>query len=233
MKRALARRCHRHCVRMRRIGVVLVVFVCVVGLLFLSFFRCRPIMTAFAESQAVWTATKIANQTAAQVLQEYADLCVDTIDVTYDGEQKVSSVRTNTAVVNTVRTALTNNVIAEMERFSSLSVAIPMGTLTGWDWFSGFGPLLTFPISFTATVVSGVSSTLVAEGINQSLYQVLIHLQISLYVVSPMGRSTVGAQVSYPITETVLLGKVPDNLTEVYGDDQSLLGKIFDYGTTQ
>ena len=52
-------------------------------------------------------------------------------------------------------------------------------------------------------------------------------------MVSPAGRSTVGARVSYPMAETVLLGEVPDNLTEVYGDDQSVLGQIFDYGTSQ
>ena len=46
-----------------------------------------------------------------------------------------------------------------------------------------------------------------------------------------MGRSTVSTRVTYPMAETVLLGEVPDNLTEVYGDDQSLLGQIFDYGT--
>lgn len=190
-------------------------------------------MTAFAESQAVWEATKIANRTAAQVLLEYADICANTIAVTYDGEQRVSSVQTDTAAVNAVRTAMTDRAIVAMEQFSSLSVALPLGTLTGWDWFSGFGPLLTFPISFTATVLSDVSSALVVEGINQTAYRVLVHLEISLYVVSPAGRSSVGAQVSYPMAETVLMGEVPDNLTEVYGDDQSLLGKIFDYGTAQ
>ena len=106
-----------------------------------------------------------------------------------------------------------------------------MGTLSGWHWLSGFGPLLTFPISFTATVISDVSSVLEAAGINQSIYRVLVHLEISIYVVSPGGRSTVGANVAYPMAEAVLLGEVPDNLTEVYGDDQSLMGQIFDYGT--
>ena len=217
----------------RRVSVVLIVVLCVLGLIGLMFLRCRPVMTAFAESQAVWAATKIANQVAADVLQEYAESCADTIIVSYDGSQKLSSVRTDTAAVNTVRTQMTERVITAMEQFSSLSVALPMGTLTGWDWFSGFGPLLTFPVSFTATVWSDVSSSLVAEGINQSIYQVLIHLEISLYVVSPAGRSTVGTRVSYPMAETVLLGEVPDNLTEVYGDDQSVLGQIFDYGTSQ
>lgn len=190
-------------------------------------------MTVFAESQAVWEATKIANRTAAQVLQEYAKLCANTIEVTYADGQRIASVRTDTAAINTVRTAMTEASMTAMEQFASLTVAIPMGTLTGWHWFSGLGPLLRFPISFTATVLSDVSSTLEAVGINQSTYRVLIHLEISLYVVSPGGRSAVSARVSYPMAEAVLLGEVPDNLTEVYGDDQSLLGQIFDYGTTQ
>ena len=86
-------------------------------------------------------------------------------------------------------------------------------------------------MSFTSTVLSDVSSALESTGINQSIYRVLVHLEISLYVVTPGGRSSVGAQLSYPVTEAVILGEVPDNLTEVYGDDQTLLGKIFDYGT--
>lgn len=212
---------------------MLLVFVCIIGLLALSFFRCRPVMITFAESQAVWTATKIANQTVAQVLQDYAKACADAIVVIYDSGQKVSAVHTNTAVVNLVRTAITDRTITAMEQFSSLSVSLPIGSLLGWDWVSGFGPMITFPVSFTATILSDVSSALVAEGINQSMYRVLVHLEISLYVVTPGGRSTVGAKMSYPIAETVLLGEVPDNLTEVYGDDQSLLGQIFDYGTTQ
>lgn len=190
-------------------------------------------MMTFAESQAVWTATKIANQTVAQVLQDYAEACAGAIVVVYDDGQKVSAVHTNTSVVNLVRTAITDRTITAMEQFSSLSVSLPIGSLLGWDWVSGFGPMITFPVSFTATVLSDVSSALVAEGINQSMYRVLVHLEISLYVVTPGGRSTVGTQMSYPMAETVLLGEVPDNLTEVYGDDQSLLGQIFDYGTTQ
>ncbi len=219
--------------RRKRMVMVAIALACIVGLLGIAFVRCRPVMTTFAESQAVWTATKMANSTVAEVLQEYAETCKDTIVVTYDGEQKISSVYTDTSAINRIRTAITERTISAMEEFSSLSVSLPMGTLMGWDWLSGFGPLITFPISYTATIVSDVSSALAAEGINQSLYRVLVHLEISLYVVSPVGRSTVSARMSYPMAEMVLLGEVPDNLTEVYGDDQSLLGQIFDYGTTQ
>ena len=230
MKRVFVWRVRR---RRKRLATVLISLVCAFGLFGTAFLRCRPVMTAFAESQAVWEATKIANQTVAQVLNEYADICANAVNVTCDGAQKVSSVYIDTSVVNMVRTAITDRTIVAMEQFSLLYVSLPAGTLLGWDWVSGFGPLMTFPISFTATVLSDTTSTLVAEGINQSIYRVLIHLEIQLYVVSPAGRSTVGARASYPMAEVVLLGEVPDNLTEVYGDDQTLLGQIFDYGTTQ
>lgn len=190
-------------------------------------------MLAFAESHAVWIATKIANQTAEQVLTENGELCREIIDITYDDQQKVSAIQTHSSTVNMVRTTMTDQAISAMEAISSLSVSIPLGTLTGWHWISGWGPLVTFPISFTSTVVSRVTSSLVAAGINQSAYRIAIELEIALYVVSPAGRTTVSAGVSYPMAEAILLGEVPDNLTEVYGDDQSLLGQIFDYGTTQ
>ena len=230
VKRVFAWRCRRW---RKLLYVLVLVFVCIVGVLGHTFFRCRPIMTAFAESQAVWIATKTVNHTVAQVLLDYAEICENVIAVTYNGDQKVAAVNTNTLTANKVRTAITDRTISAIEEISALTVALPMGTLMGWDWLSGLGPQITFPISFTATVMSDVTSTLIAEGINQSLYRVLVHLKIDLYVVSPAGRSTVGAHVSYPMAETVLLGEVPDNLTEVYGDDQSLLGQIFDYGTHQ
>ena len=218
--------------RRRRLQVftaILLIFVLLVS----AFFKCRPILTTFAESQAVWTATKIANSTVAAVLEQYADVCQNMIKVTYTETAQLSSVIPNTASVNEVRTAITDRAMSEMEKFTSLSVSVPIGTLLGADWLSGWGPLMTFPISFTAAVLSDVSSSLEAVGMNQSTYRVLVHLDIHLYVVTPGGRSTVGAQVSYPMAEAVLLGEVPDNLTEVYGDDQTLLGKIFDYGTAE
>lgn len=211
--------------------LVVLVVVCILVALF---FRCRPVLTAFAESQAVWNVTRTANTVVAEVLEEYAAVCRDMVAVTYTQDQRLAAVMPDTIAVNTVRTAITHRAMDEMAQYrSSLSVGIPLGTLLGADWLSGLGPLITFPMSCTATVLSEVTSTFEAVGMNQSLYTVLLHLDISLYLVTPGGRTSVGTQIAYPMVETVVLGEVPDNLTEVYGDDQSLLGRIFDYGTTE
>lgn len=217
----------------RRRVLICVAFLVALLLLCNLLLKCRPVLTAFAESEAVWIATRLANETVALVLSEYNQLCSSMIQVNYTQSGLLSSVIPDSASINTLRTAITDAAMTRLEGLESLSVSIPTGTLLGPNWLSGWGPMISFPISFSATLLSDVSSTLEAVGMNQSTYRVLIHLDISLYVVSPGGRSSVGTQLSYPMAEAVLLGEVPDNLTEVYGDDQSLLGKIFDYGTAE
>lgn len=199
----------------------------------IAYFRFRPVLTDFAKSEALWIATRVANQAVEKTLLDNAAVCDSMVAVTYTDDRRVSSVVPDTQVINQVRTAITTATMDAMERHKSLSVSIPLGTLIGAEWLSGWGPLITFPISCTATVLSDVSTSLEAAAINQSVFTLHIKMDVQLLIVTPGGRTTVGAQVSYPMGQTVLLGEVPDNLTEVYGDDQTLLGQIFDYGTME
>lgn len=217
----------------RRKGLwrAIVTLLAVCGLLLAALLRCRPVITAFAESQASWMVTDIANETMASVLEEQAELCRSLITVSYNEEKILSSVITDTASINTIRTTATHRIIEKMEGLSTISVGIPVGTLVGFDWLSGWGPLVPFTMSVTCSIVSGVSTDIEAIGINQSNYRVLLDLDINVYVVTPGGRSSVTVDFSYPMAQAVLLGDVPDNLTEVNGDDQDTIGKIFDYGT--
>ena len=219
--------------RFKRRWRMAVIGLSVFSLLILSLIRCRPVVTAFAESQAMWSATDIANRTVASVLEEQASLCRSVITASYNDQQVLSSIFTDTAAVNSIRTTVTDRIISQMESMQTISVGIPLGTLMGLDWLSGWGPLVPFRMSVTCGVLSGVSTSVEAVGMNQSNYRVLLDIHINLYVVTPGGRSSVAVDVSYPMAEAMLLGEVPDNLTEVYGDDQTLLGKIFDYGTAE
>ncbi len=218
--------------RYRRLRMWLVVLTALVAAMTGLFFRCRPVLTAFAESRAKLLATTTANAVVAEVLEENADLCRQAVQVDYDDQQKVASVFTDTASVNVLRTAATRQIIAEMGAVDTIAVGVPIGTLFGPRWLSGWGPAVTFPMSVSCTVVSSVTSRLEAAGMNQTHYRVMLNMTIQTYVVTPGGRSSVAVEVTYPMTEAVLLGEVPDNLTEVYGDDQTVLGKIFDYGTS-
>jgi sporulation protein YunB len=165
------------------------------------------------------------------VLEGKSELCRNLIAVAYNDEDMLSQVTVDSAGINIIKTAVSVAVMDALESTTSVSVGIPLGTFLGLDWLSGWGPIITVPMSAAQSVFTSISSTLEERGINQSAYRVNIHINVNLWIVTPAGYASVTVESDYPVTEMVLFGKVPNNLTEVYGDSQDTIGEIFDYGT--
>lgn len=230
MRRGLHR--HRRRAVSRRVRV-LALLLALVALTVPLILRIHTTVIAFAEMRAQRIAELQANNTVAAVLETHAPLCSSMVKVTYNDQQMLTSVMADASSVNTIKTAVASTLTERFGSMSSLSADIPLGTLMGPEWLSGMGPLVRFPISVSASVMTTVSSSLEAVGMNQSAYKVLLNVHIVMGIIVPDGRTSVVVDSSFPMAEAVLLGEVPDTLTEVYGDDQTLLGKIFDYGTTE
>ena len=193
--------------------------------------HCRGVVYEFAKSNAAWTAEKTTNDTASRVLAEKADVCRELIAVAYNNDAVVSNVIVDTGGINVIKTAVSVAVMDALESATSVTVGIPLGTFLGLDWMSGWGPIISVPMSATKSVFTSISSSLTDVGINQSSYRVNIHVTVNLWIVTPAGYARVSVENDFPVAEAVLLGEVPDNLTEVYGDSQDTIGEIFDYGT--
>lgn len=193
--------------------------------------HCRKVVYEYAKSNAAWTAEKATNETVARVIEEKKALYSDLIRISYNDEQIVSNVLVDSAGITELKTAASVAVMDALSNATSVTVHIPLGTFLGFDWLSGWGPMITVPMSATQSVFTSISSTLDDVGINQSTYRVNIHVRVNLWIVTPAGYASVTVENDFPVTEMVLLGKVPDNLTEVYGDSQDTIGEIFDYGT--
>ncbi len=193
--------------------------------------RCRTVVYEYAKSSAAWTAEKTTNETVSRVLEEKSTLCRSLVSVAYNDEQVLSHVTVDSAGVNTIKTAVSVAVMDALENATSVTVGIPLGTFLGLDWLSGWGPIISVPMSATQSVFTSISSSLADVGINQSTYRVNIRVRVDLWIVTPAGYASVTVENDFPAAEMVLLGKVPDNLTEVFGDSQDTIGEIFDYGT--
>ena len=218
-------------VRIRPWQRVLMVFLGLAVLAGVCFVRCRTVVYEYAKSNAAWMAEKTTNETVSRVLEGKSELCRNLIAVAYNDEDILSQVTVDSAGINIIKTAVSVAVMDALESTTSVSVGIPLGTFLGLDWLSGWGPIITVPMSAAQSVFTSISSTLEERGINQSAYRVNIHINVNLWIVTPAGYASVTVENDYPVTEMVLLGKVPNNLTEVYGDSQDTVGEIFDYGT--
>lgn len=195
------------------------------------FIHCRTVVYEYAKSNAAWTAEKTTNEIVARVIEEKKAVCRELITVSYNDEQIVSNVLVDSAGITEIKTAVSVAVMDALSDATSVSVGIPLGTFLGLDWLSGWGPMISVPMSATKSVFTSITSSLDDVGINQSTYRVNIRVRVNLWIVTPAGYASVTVESDFPVAEMVLLGKVPDNLTEVYGDSQDTIGEIFDYGT--
>ncbi len=210
---------------------VLAVLLGLLVMLGVCFVHCRVVVYEYAKSNAAWMGEKTTNEVVSRVIEEKNELCRSLISVAYNDEQILSNVVVDSAGITEIKTAASVAVMEALENATSVTVDIPLGTFLGLDWLSGWGPMITVPMSATQSVFTSISSSLVEVGINQSAYRVNIRVQVNLWIVTPAGYASVTVENDFPVAETVLLGKVPNNLTEVYGDDQDTIGEIFDYGT--
>ncbi len=224
-------RMHGHQRRFRPWQRLLAVVVCLSMVLTVCFFRCRTAVYQFAKSQAAWVAEKATNETVAQVLIQHTDLCRNLISVSYNNDNILSGVVLDSAGLNTIKTAAAVAIMDALEDFHTVTVKMPLATLFRADWMSGLGPRIPVRLSLTGSVFTTITSSLEEVGMNQSSYRVNIHVKISLWIVTPAGYADVAIETDFPMAEAVLLGEVPENFTQVYGDSQDTIGEIFDYGT--
>ena len=89
-------------------------------------------------------------------------------------------------------------------------VDVPIGAFTGIDAFAGLGP----KISVKSLKISGVACEFDSEfksvGINQTLHSIFAVLKINVNIVFSTKMQTVEKSEKLLVTESVMVGKVPD-----------------------
>ncbi len=206
--------------------LALAVVMCMVG----SLFYVKPFVFTYAKSQAETIVLRCANEAVLQVLSEN--------QITYDGISKISrdanglitGVEIDIVKVNTLKSKISNSLFSRVADSSFYDLYIPVGTLVGSEYTTGFGPKVHFKMQLTETSRVDFKSNFKSTGINQVLHQILIKIDISVNVL--MLGFTEGFNVSTTAiaAQTVIVGAVPDAFTNVVehpGDD--IADEIFNY----
>ena len=162
--------------------------------------------------------------------------------VSYDEIFTVSYMQDGSIAAMNVNMAACYNICAEVipsltekaRSYTALSVSVPLGTLSGIPAFSGKGPVCTVKVILNESVRVRIESQFVEAGINQTLHKIFMVTTASITLLVPGNPTDVTTEVRIPLTETVLLGKVPDAYTEIHRltDDitEEDIDDIYDFG---
>lgn len=174
----------------------------------------------------------------SQVVNEEMETSIsysDLVKLHYDESGTLAAVTTDLEAGNLLRSQVVTRLLNDLSSMEHETVSVPMGSLTGITLLSGHGFSIPVELLGVTNVRSRLDSTLTATGINQTLHQIDLVVEADLVLLLPGGPCTHSISTRLPLTETVLLGQVPENYTyfSQFDSAREAADAYFDYGAGQ
>lgn len=198
------------------------------------FLRIKPLIFTYAKSYAETICLNSANQAVLNVLNA-GNISYDSISrVSKGANGDILGIEIDISAVNSLKSGISNEIMRIIAQKSFYDIEIPIGSLLGFEYTVGMGPRITLHMQMTETAVLDFESNFSDAGINQTLHQIIIKIDISANIL--MLGCTQGFSVSTTAiaAQTVIVGATPDTFTNVEeypGDD--IADELFNYAELQ
>ena len=179
-----------------------------------AFIFLNDISSQIALSDACDIVTMKINRTISELFAEKnydADWFVS-FQKSENGE--VSAVSCNMARINSLSAEILSRTVDSTEN-NTLTVAIPLGNLTGISLLMGRGPKIPVKILMLTSSRVEFNNHLISAGINQTKHQINIDVIVDVDVLLPWGTESSEVNTEVLIADTVIVGNVPQTLFDM------------------
>ena len=181
--------------------------------------QLHPIVDSYSENGAKTLATQAVNEAVTATLSDPA-LTAGLIRLQKNDSGEVSLLEIDAGQANALKLAVTEAVLTRLETADIHSLSVPLGTLLGSDLLSGRGPKLPIKVSVDPAVTTNLNGDWRAAGINQTAHTLRLAVQVDMVLaISGSRQVTQTVTCDYLVTETILVGKVPDAYGSWYRGD--------------
>ena len=176
--------------------------------------RLRPLVIETARYRVQSLVTQAANIAIIEQMEQTPLSYGDLITVSRDEKGDVSLLSYNTLEVNRLKSQITASVIEKVNRLEQTDIYIPLGNITYIDFLHNKGPKLRFRITPIAYVETDIESDFEHTGINQVNHRIFIVLKVSASALIPSYSTDVNFDTKVCVAQTVIIGKVPNNISD-------------------
>ena len=199
----------------RRIVMILLLILVLSILLALWIYwrAMRPTVLDIAQTRLKAEATLAVNEAVCLALSDYTNYS-DFISIEKNSQNEIVMISANSVVVNSLahNTAiLSQNKISGLKGFE---VSIPLGSLSGVPLLSEKGPTVSVTVSPIGNVRCTLTSTFTSAGINQTLYRIYVNVESVVDIIIPTSHLEVEMSTPILISESVIVGKVPETFLQ-------------------
>lgn len=190
----------------------------------------RVLLNNYAKNKAKILSNNIINETVHNYLESENIKYSEILRINTKEDGSVTSVEFDTIKLTSIKSGIISQIQRNINKQGSIKMEVPIGTLTGNQFFNNKGPSIDFDMTISSAVYSKISSEFVSAGINQTLHKIILTINTDIYFVMPWYRSSGSYQTDFVLAETVIVGEVPDAYTNVIEyPGSNIAGEIFDY----
>lgn len=169
-----------------------------------------------ASQEGIKISSKILSNCISDIIQSQNYKIDDLINIVYDNNEEIVSIETDAGMVNEIQLEILQRVNAVLADTNSNCSEIPVGTLTDMPFLVGEGPDITIKYSQQGSATVELTSDFKSGGLNQTVHRLYAHVETKIYSVSPIKSEITEFSFDYLLSETVIVGDVPEKISSIY-----------------
>ena len=191
----------------------------------------RDVISGYPMNFSAGIITKLMDTAMDEVLKNENISPNDIDNVIYDKNGNVLSIETDTTKLLKIKTDYTEKLISDIREYGDIiTISVPIGTIIGNEYTIGRGPKISFDLQFTCTVSTDLKSNFIATGVNNTLHTMELYVTTNIYIIIPWGHNCKSVTTKYILSETVIVGDVPEAFTNINGANDEITDDIVDHG---
>ena len=190
------------------IVALLVLFVALMLFLRLS---VAPLVEELATARVVNRASYIINEAIEAQLQSDNINYDNIVYLEKDVKGAITALKTNINEVNRLKTQILSVVDTMLLDLDVNEIGLPLGSLIFPELFSGSGPKLPVRVMSISSSDADFRNEFFEAGINQTAHRIMMDVNITMTVLTPVGAESVSASSAVVVAETVIVGTVPES----------------------
>ena len=139
----------------------------------------------------------------------------DFVTLTYDEKNMVTSLQSNSSLMNLVKSELSILLQNELSARKENEIKFPLGNISDNIIFHGLGPVIAVNVSSAEVTDLVFNDEFVAVGINQVKHKIFIEAYVTVSLSCASLTLSEVIHDTIPVAETVIVGDVPN----YYGDN--------------
>lgn len=191
--------------------------------------RLRRLFLEYATNLCEDSALLEINALMQEIVFEQPEVYENLVFFERDNQNHITALRTNVLAIGRIKAELVTGLFTRLAHLEHTTVDVPLGSVFAPQYFSGIGPTIPMGLEGLTQMEAEFISAFSSAGINQTRHNMIIEVHAGFHILTPLGGEDREIVTQYPVTDTVIVGTVPEHYTYVDDTRDGLLGKINDY----